>query len=93
MGKPYSVDLRKCVVAAIEGGMSRNRAAKHFGVAIRAAISWMTRVDETAVSSRVRSVATSRRAISGDYALWLSQRIKDADLTIRGLLPILPDVA
>jgi hypothetical protein len=26
MGKPYSVDLRKRVVAAIEGGMSRNQA-------------------------------------------------------------------
>lgn len=28
MGKPYSLDLRKRVVAAIEGGMSHNRAAK-----------------------------------------------------------------
>ncbi|MET4222196.1 transposase [Bradyrhizobium sp. LB14.3] len=34
MGKPYSLDLRKRVVAAIEGEMSRNRAAKQFGVAI-----------------------------------------------------------
>lgn len=31
MGKPYSLDLRKRVVAAIEGGMSRNQAAKRFG--------------------------------------------------------------
>ena len=28
MGKPYSVDLRKRVVAAIEAGMSRNQAAQ-----------------------------------------------------------------
>jgi transposase len=28
MGKPYSLDLRKRVVAAIEGGMSRNQSAK-----------------------------------------------------------------
>jgi len=34
MGKPYSLDLRKRVVAAIEGGLSRNQAAKQFGVAI-----------------------------------------------------------
>lgn len=34
MGKLYSLDLRKLVVAAIAGGMSRNRAAKQFGVAI-----------------------------------------------------------
>ena len=44
MGKPYSVDLRKRVVAAIEGGMSRNQAAKQFGVAISTAIGWMQRV-------------------------------------------------
>ena len=33
MGKPYSLDLRKRVVAAVlTGGMSRNEAAKQFGV-------------------------------------------------------------
>jgi transposase len=37
MGKPYSLDLRKRVVSAIEGGMSRNQAAKQFGVAISTA--------------------------------------------------------
>lgn len=47
MGKPYSLDLRKRVVAAIEGGMSLNRATKQFGVAISTAIGWMQRVDET----------------------------------------------
>jgi len=46
MGKPYSLDLRKLVVAAIEGRMSRNQAAKHFGVAISTAIGRMKRVDE-----------------------------------------------
>lgn len=40
MGKPYSLDLRKRVVAAIESGMSQ------FGVAISTAIGWMKRVDE-----------------------------------------------
>ena len=45
MGKPYSVDLRKRVVAAIEGGMSRNQAARQFGVAISTAIGWMQRVE------------------------------------------------
>jgi transposase len=47
MGKPYSQDLHKRVVAAIEGGLSRNQAAKQFGVAISTAIGWMQRVDET----------------------------------------------
>ena len=38
MGKPYFLDLRRRVVSAIEGGMSRNRAAKQFGVAISTSI-------------------------------------------------------
>jgi hypothetical protein len=46
MGKTYSLDFRKRVVAAIEGGMSRNQAARR-GVAISTAIGWMKRVDET----------------------------------------------
>ena len=63
MGKPYSVDLRKRVVAAIEGGMSRNQAAKQFGVAISTAINWMKRLDETgsvAVTSRRRFPGSTR---------------------------------
>ena len=47
MGKPYSVDLRRRVVAAIEAGMSRNQAARQFGVAISTAIGWLQRVEQT----------------------------------------------
>ena len=45
MGKPYSIDLRERVVAAVvTGGMSRNVAAKQFGVGISTAINWVKRV-------------------------------------------------
>jgi len=48
MGRPYSVDLRERVVAAVvSGGMSCNRAAKQFGVGISTAIHWVRRVRET----------------------------------------------
>lgn len=40
MGKPYSLDLRERVVAAIEGGMSTRRAAALFSVSIAAAGEW-----------------------------------------------------
>ena len=86
MGKPYSLDLRKRVVAAIEGGMSRNRAAKQFGVAISTAIGWMKRVDETGSVAPGQMGGHKPKAISGDHAVWLSQRIKDGDFTIRGLV-------
>ena len=39
MGKPMSVDLRERVVA-VDGGMSRHKAAERFGVSISSAIRW-----------------------------------------------------
>ncbi|WFU14658.1 IS630 family transposase [Bradyrhizobium sp. CB3481] len=86
MGKPYSLDLRKRVVAAIESGMSRNQAAKQFGVAISTAIGWMKRVDETGSVEPGQIGGYKPKAISGEHAVWLSQRIKDGDFTIRGLV-------
>jgi transposase len=40
MAKALSVDLRKRVVAAVDGGLSRNQAAKRFGVSIASAVRW-----------------------------------------------------
>jgi transposase len=86
MGKPYSVDLRKRVVAAIEGGMSRNQAAKQFGVAISTAIGWMHRVEQTGSVAPGQMGGHKPKAISGEYAVWLSQRIGAGDFTLRGLV-------
>ena len=61
MGKPYSLDLRKRVVAAVEGGMSRNQAAKQFGVAISTAIGWMQRLGQTGSVAQGQMAVTSRR--------------------------------
>ena len=86
MGKPYSVDLRKRVVAAIEAGMSRNQAAKQFGVAISTAIGWMQRVEQTGSVAPGQMGGHKPKAISGEHALWLSQRIRAGDFTLRGLV-------
>jgi transposase len=40
MGKPYSMDLRKRVVAAIEGGESTHQAAVRFSIGIATAGAW-----------------------------------------------------
>jgi transposase len=86
MGKPYSLDLRTRVVAAIEGGMSRNQAAKRFGVAISTAIGWTRRVEETGSVASGQMGGHKPRAISGEHAVWLAQRIREADFTLRGLV-------
>ena len=86
MGKPYSLDLRTRVVAAIEGGMSRNQAAKQFGVAISTAITWMRRVKETGSVSPGKMGGHKPKAISGEHAVWLAQRIRNGDFVLRGLV-------
>ena len=86
MGKAYSIDLRKRVVAAIEAGMSRNRAAKQFGIAISTAIGWMQRVEQTGSVAPGQMGGHKPKAISGEHALWLSQRIRAGDFTLRGLV-------
>ena len=40
MGRPYSMDLRERVIAAIEGGMSTHQAAARFSVGIATAGAW-----------------------------------------------------
>ena len=40
MSKALSVDLRDRVVAAVEGGLSRRKAAERFGVSVSSAIRW-----------------------------------------------------
>ena len=40
MAKSLSVDLRKRVVAAVEGGLSRRAAAERFGVSASSAVRW-----------------------------------------------------
>ena len=87
MGRPYSIDLRERVVAAVKtGGMSCNRAAKQFGVGISTAINWVKRVRETGSVASGQMGGHKPRAISGEHAAWLAQRIREADFTLRGLV-------
>jgi transposase len=47
MATSISADLRKRVVAAVEGGMSRRAAAAHFRVGASSAIRWVAQARET----------------------------------------------
>ena len=87
MGKPYSEDLRKRVVAAVEtGGLSCNRAAEQFGIAVSTAIGWVRRLRETGSVAPGKMGGHRPKAISGEHRIWLLQRIKDGDFTLRGLV-------
>jgi transposase len=86
MGRPYSVDLRKRVVAAVEaGGMSCHQAAAQFGVGASTAINWVRRVRETGSVAPGQMGGHKPRSISGEHRAWMLERTKQ-DFTLRGLV-------
>src|SRR2546423_14826396 len=87
MGKPYSMDLRKRVVAAIEtGGLSCHQAAAQFGVGVSTAIVWVRRLRETGSVAPGQIGGHKPKAISGEHRAWLLERTKARDFTLRGLV-------
>ena len=87
MGRPYSLDLRERVVAAVEtGGMSCHRAAAQFGVGVSTAINWARRRRDTGRVAPTEIGGYKPRAIAGEHRSWLLARIKQKDLTLRGLV-------
>ncbi|HZD91756.1 MAG TPA: IS630 family transposase [Pseudolabrys sp.] len=86
-GKPYSIDLRERVVAAVEnGGLSARQAAAQFGVGVSTAIRWAGRVRKTGSVRPSKIGGYKPRAIAGEHRAWLLQRIKERDFTLRGLV-------
>jgi len=88
MGKPYSMDLRERVVAAVEhDGLSRRQAAGRFGVAVSTAINWVRRCRETGSVAAGKMGGHRPKKIAGEYRAWLLDRIRGAkDFTLRGLV-------
>lgn len=87
MAKPYSLDLRERVVAAVErGGMSRRQAASHFGVAPSIAIGWVRRFRETGSVEPGQMGGHKPKSIRGEHHDWLVGRCRERDFTLRGLV-------
>jgi transposase-like protein len=47
MLKPYSIDLRERVIAAVEAGASRRETAEHFGLSPSVVVIWAQRWNAT----------------------------------------------
>lgn len=85
MAKPYSMDLRERVVAAvIEGRMSCHAAAARFGVAASSAIKWVRLVQETGSAAPGQMGGHKPNILSGATRDWLLERAT-TDFTLRGL--------
>ena len=87
MGKPYSMDLRERVVAAVEqDGLSCHQAAAQFGVGISTVINWVRRLRRTGSVAPGKMGGHKPKAIAGEHRAWLLQRARDRDFTLRGLV-------
>jgi putative transposase len=87
MAKPYSMDLRKRVVEAVErDGLSCNQAAARFEVAISTAIDWVNRYRETGSLAPGQIGGYRPKKLVGEYRDWLLERCRERDFTLRGLV-------
>ncbi len=87
MGRPASLDLRERVIAAVEvEGMSRNRAAARFGVAVSSAIRWVERFRATGSAAPGRLGGHKPKTLRGEHADWLIARCRERDFTISQLV-------
>ena len=85
MARPYSTDLRERVVLAVErDGLSRNEAARRFGVAISTAVNWLRRHHETGSVEPGQMGGHRPRKLIGAHRNWLLERAM-TDFTLRGL--------
>jgi transposase len=87
MGKPYSMDLRERLVAAVEReGMSRRQAAARFGISCSVAIGWIQRFRATGSVEPGQMGGHKPKTISGEHRNWLIERCREKGFTLRGLV-------
>jgi transposase len=87
MGRPYSTDLRERVVASVlEGGLSRNKAAARFAVAVSTVVIWAKRYQETGSVAPGQMGGHKPKAIRGEHETFLTQRVREGAFTLRGLV-------
>jgi transposase len=60
--------------------------AKQFEIGISTAIGWVNRLRKTGSLSPGQMGGHKPKAISGEHRVWLLQRTKDGDFTLRGLV-------
>ncbi len=94
MARPLSRDLRQRVVSAVmDGGLSNNKAAARFGVAISTANLWVRKFKATGSFDHGKIGGYRPATLSGSHRDWLLERCRSGrDFTLRGLVAELAEV-
>jgi transposase len=85
MVRPYSMDLRERLVAAVEAGESRRSAARRFGVSASIAVKWLQRMDRTGSVAPDKIGGYRRPALENEREWVLARIAQKPDLTLRAL--------
>ena len=86
MARPYSLDLRERVVAAVLTGESCRAVAKRFGVGVSSVVKWTQRYRSTGSAAAKPMGGNRSLALVGEDRAWLLARIAgDENVTLRGL--------
>ncbi len=93
MTRPYSLDLRERVVAAVEvEGLSRHQAAARFGIAASTAVHWVRRHRATGSLAPSKIGGYKLKTLRGEHADWLIARCREKDFTLKQLVEELGQV-
>ena len=94
MARPLSRDLRQRVVAAVlDGGLSNNKAAARFGIAVSTANLWVRKFKATGSLHHGKIGGHKPATLSGVHRDWLLDRCQSGrDFTLRGLVAELAQV-
>ena len=86
MTRPYSLDLRKRVVASADGGRSCHAVAALFRVSVASVVKWRQRARATG-SAAAKPMGGRRPYLLDSQSEWLLSRIAEKpDLTLQALL-------
>jgi len=85
MVRPYSLDLRERVVAAVESGQSCRAVAKTFGVGVSSVVKWSQRHRETG-SVAAKPMGGKRPVVlAGQRAFILDRIRRQPNISLRAL--------
>lgn len=86
MGRPYSLDLRERVIAAILSGMSCREAAERFDVSPSSAIRWAERNRKTGSSEALPMGGKRPFSLEMERPWVLARMAEKPDISLRALL-------
>src|SRR3569833_3008096 len=85
MGRPFSLVLRVCVVAALVAGLSGLSAAQHFSIGESSALRWARRARESG-NPKAKPMGGMRPFVLEAHRHWIITRLTEKpDLTLRAL--------